>query len=133
VSRKPPEIDDEETSIYEGDRRPKKPTKRGHAEAPVPEPVPKVASEPIRAISMKTPGADAAQQRQAVEAKAHAVKLRAIAELSGPAIQLPLGNLAPPRDPKQARMRRARDFVILGLAVIIVGSLVMVGVLLVAR
>lgn len=177
VSRKrPDEIDDEETSIYEGQHRPqaarpKKTTRRGQGEgkprvepaaqhqarlerdkeelrrraielatptaitpaAPVPQSAPKVGSEPIRVISMKTPGADDARQRQALEAKAHVVKLRAISELSGPGIQLPLGNLAPPRDPKEARLRRARDYVILGLAVVIVGCLVMVGVLLLAR
>lgn len=133
MSRKPShEIDDDETSIYEASGRAKKNTERGHGAGPAPQPVAQAGSEPIRVISMKTPGVDAAQ-RQAQEAKAHVVKLRAISELSGPGIQLPLGNLAPPRDPKEAAKRRARDYVILGLGVVIVGCLVMAAVLLLAR
>ncbi len=115
--------DDDETSIYEADTRPKKDTKRGHDKVPE-------AQQAIRVISMKTPGVspNAAQ----AEAKAHAVKLRALSEVSGPSIQIPLGNLAPPRDPKEAVKRRARDYLIIGLAIAIVGSLVMLGVMIVA-
>ncbi len=103
-------------------------------DAPVPQAVVHGKSEPIRVISMKTPH-DPKADKQALEGprKAHVVKLRAISELSGPGIQVPMGNLAPPRDAKQARMRRARDYVIVGLAVVIVGCLVMIAVWFLAR
>lgn len=164
MSRRPgPDIDDEETSIYDdASKRQKKDTKRGHdqepakrkanestedfrkraielatptaitPEAPVPQAVIQNKSEPIRVISMKTPH-DAKADKQALEAKAHVVKLRHISEVSGPAIQIPMGNLAPPRDAKESGMRRARDYVIIGLAVFIVGCLVMIGFWFLAR
>jgi hypothetical protein len=167
-----PDIDDEETSIFEGDKRPKKHTERGHEqsmpvrgetaaqrqyrlerekeefrrralelatptaitpEAPVPEVVPKVGSDPIRVISMKTPAAPPHVNAAIPQPPPRAVKLRSISEVSGPAIQIPLGNLAPPRDPGEAVKRRARDYLIVALAVLIVGGLVMLGVVLLAR
>lgn len=119
--RRAPETDDEETSIYES-KRPKKETKRGHELGPE-------AAKAIRVVSMKTPAPDKAK----AEMQPHAVKIRALSEVSGPAIQIQLGNLAPPRDQKEVVKRRARDFLIVGLAVAIVGAIVMLGVVLLAR
>ena len=101
-------------------------------DAPVPIVPARERSEPIRVISMKTPEV-AEDARRELEAKAHKVKLRAISDLSSGRLTPPRGHLAPPRDHKQARQRRLRDFVIWGCAVIVIGSLVMIAVWLLAR
>jgi len=119
------EIDDDETSIYEGQRRPPRDTRRGHEGAPE-------AERAIRVISMKTPGLTA-KERAAAEAEARGAKLRALSEVSAPAIQVPLGNLAPPRDPQASARRRLHRTAIAVAAVIAVATIVMVAVLLIAR
>jgi len=122
-------IDDEETSIYE-DTRPKRPKRPKKDTRPGPERAPE-AQQAIRVISMKTPGAP--RDRVALEVHTRAVKLRALSEVSGPAIQLPLGNLAPPRDAKETGKRRTRDYLIVGGAIAIVGILVALGFFLLAH
>jgi len=82
-------------------------------------------SEPLRVISMKTP-AELATEKQAFGAKKHFVKLRALSEVTP--TSTPLGNLAPPHNPKEARGRRVRDALIWGSAVVIVGCVVMLGI-----
>jgi len=88
-------------------------------------------SEPMVMISMKTP-AELAAEKQSREAKQHIVKLRALSELSSQNTPA-MGYLAPPRDPKEARARKLRDFVIWGCAVVVVGCGVMLAVWFLAR
>lgn len=123
MGRRPPHrsSDDDETAVYQGQPRASRDTKRGHEGAPE-------VHKAIRVISMKTPGVP--EDRAANEAQARAVKLRALSEISAPSIQIPLGNLAPPRDEKESARRRARTYVILGVAVVLVGIVVMLGVIL---
>jgi len=86
---------------------------------------PRERSEPLRVISMKTP-AERATEKQALGAKQHYVQLRALSEVTP--TSTPLGNLAPPHNPKEARGRRVRDGLIWGSAVVIVGCVVMLGI-----
>jgi len=126
-------------------RRQKAPTKRGHdaagkpapraaaappgRRAPAPPP-PGPRSEPMRVISMKTPAdLDAEEKAQRV---LPVVKLRALADLQ----QTPprgMGNLAPPRDPREARSRRVRDNIIWGSVAVIVASFVTLAIWFLAR
>ncbi|MGE5183757.1 MAG: hypothetical protein ACM31C_16910 [Acidobacteriota bacterium] len=81
---------------------------------------------PIRAISMKTPGADASQ-RDSAPREVPKVKLRAMSEVhqsgSHPAPQN-LGYLAPPRNAAEVRARRIYDYVLYGSVSVIVASVV---------
>jgi hypothetical protein len=138
--------DDSETSIYDPtEPRPRTATARGlapqraasmqkHVEIATPtqvDPVPRDRSEPIRVISMKTPAAvDTGKQPVVVPPKQ--VVLRSLSELSDNR-QRPLERMAPPRDPKEVRARRLRDYVIWGSLVVIVGSIVMLAVWFIAR
>lgn len=110
-------------------RRAKEPTRRGHEgpsasrekPRPAPEPVPRDRSEPMRVISMKTPGD--LEGKEKVQRVLPVVKLRAISEVR----QTPprgLGNLAPPFDPREARSRRLRDNVIWASLAVILASVV---------
>jgi len=97
------------------------------AKAPVP---PRDRSEPMRVISMKTP-ADLEHEEKG-QRVLPVVKLRAISELR----QTPprgMGNLAPPRDPREARSRRLRDNVIWGSLVVILASIVTLAIWFLAR
>jgi hypothetical protein len=100
-------------------------------DAPLPIAPSSERSEPIRVISMKTPGAD----KREVAANPHVVKLRAISELAAVDKTPPggMGRLAPPRDAKQVRSRRIRDVVIWSFAVLVIGAIVTVAVFLLAR
>jgi len=64
-------------------------------------------SEPIRVISMKD-RADASAPRNAPPRAPLHVQLRAMADVAGLRDTPAFGNLAPPRDPRQARNRRRR-------------------------
>lgn len=108
-------------------------------EAPaVPVPVAKQQSEPIRVISMKTP-AELAAERKASEAvgkaKVHKAEIRALSDVVKRRDTPPggIGYIAPPRDPKDVRSRRVREYVIYGSAVVIVSSIVMLAVWFLAR
>ncbi len=135
-------------------RRTKAPTQRGHdgAAGPAPraanpralplaapypsviqpaaEPPPHDRSEPMRVISMKTPAdLEKAEKAQRV---LPVVKLRAISEIH----QTPargMGNLAPPRDPREVRSRRLRDNVIWGSVAVILASIVTLAIWFLAR
>ena len=84
----------------------------------------------MRVISMKTPAdLDAEEKAQRV---LPIVKLRALADLQ----QTPprgMGNLAPPRDPREARSRRVRDNIIWGSVAVIVASFVTLAIWFLAR
>lgn len=89
-------------------------------------------SEPIRVISMKD-RAGAQKPRNDQRAPLH-VQLRSIAEVAGMHDSgIGLGNLAPPRDPRQAQARRVRSNVVWACVAIALACAVMVVVWLVVR
>lgn len=106
--------------------------------AAVPAPVAQHKSEPIRVISMKTP-AEIAAERKATDAVAkarvHKAEIRALSDVIKRRDTPPggIGYIAPPRDPKDVRSRRVREYVIYGSAVVIVSSIVMLAVWFLAR
>lgn len=123
--------------------RSKSPTKRGH-DGPVTAP-PRAAtapphgpgeapqrnrSEPMRVISMKTPADIEAEEK--AQRVLPAVKLRALSDIH----QTPargMGNLAPPRDPREVRSRRVRDNVIWGSLAVILASAITLAIWFLAR
>jgi hypothetical protein len=86
----------------------------------------------LRVISMKTPADPDTDRKRALEVKQHIVKLRPISDIT-PVKPIAMGYLAPPRDPKEVRARRVRDYVIWGSCVVIVGCAVMIAIWLLAR
>lgn len=89
-------------------------------------------SEPIRVISMKD-HAEAQQRRDDPRAPLQ-VQLRSMAEVRGRKnTPVPLGNLAPPRDPRQARARRVRANVIWAGVAIALACAIALAIWLVAR
>jgi hypothetical protein len=86
-------------------------------------------SQPIRVISLKAPG-DPSEER--LPGKPHRPRLRRLSEVAPRArVATPpggLGYLAPPRDPREARTRRLRDYVLWGSVVVILATGVTVGV-----
>lgn len=101
------------------------PAARGDA-APAAPPGP---SQPLRAVSHKTPGFESDKFARPLPE----VKLRSMGEVRNQTPARGMGNLAPPRDPKQARTRRVQDYVIWGSAAVIVASIVMLLVWFLAR
>jgi len=99
-------------------------------EPDVPVPVASGKSEPIRVISMKTPAEPAA--RRIPEGQAPVVKLRAITDFSGHATPAQ-GYLAPPRDVREVRSRKIKDLVVWGTVVVVIGVVVMIAMILIAR
>ncbi|MCW5808422.1 MAG: hypothetical protein KIT31_39090 [Deltaproteobacteria bacterium] len=117
--------DDQKTEVFDrGDLRP--------PEAGVELPSPThLDPPPLQAISMKTPGELAARQQQ--PARQHQVHLRPIDVRPDPPSSANLGRLAPPRDPREVRARRMRDYVIWTCAVVVLASVVMLSVWFIAR
>ena len=126
-------------------RRPKPETQRGHdtssrptSRRSQPPPVREVAardrSEPMLMISMKTP-ADIPDQRLEISPNPHVgpPRVRRMSEVHKTPPRGVLGNFAPPRNAKEVRIRRMRDFVYWGLVVVVIGGAVMLGVILLAR
>jgi hypothetical protein len=88
-------------------------------------------SEPIRVISMKD-HAGAQKPRNHDQRVPLHVQLRSIAEVAGMHDSgIGLGNLAPPRDPRQAQARRVRSNVVWACVAIVLACAVMVVVWLV--
>ena len=123
---------DEPTEVYDQTPlpRPRTATKKGAGiELATPTTVAPMReqSEPIRVISMKGAGVRPEEPR---EAKQHKVQLRSLEELGRRHATPPggLGNFAPPRDPREARTRRWRDYVIWGSVAVILGCAVMIGI-----
>lgn len=86
-------------------------------------------SEPLRVVSMKTPQ-DLEEEKRARSLPE--VRLRAMSDVH----QTPargMGFLAPPHDPREARSRRRRDYVIWGSVAVIVAAVVMLAVWFIAR
>ena len=141
TGRSRPPTDDEQTAIHDrepgaGGRSPGQgagavlvtPTELG----PPPQHQPPIAdrSQPIRVISLKAPG-DGPEERLPV--KQHQARLRRLSEVRSPRQRVAtppggLGYLAPPRDPREARTRRWREYLMWGAAVVIVAGAVMLGV-----
>lgn len=89
-------------------------------------------SQPIRAISMKTPADPNLKPVEKNEREMPHVKLRAMSEVARAQQPQNLGNLAAPYDPTEARKRTAREMVIWGSLVVILASAIALGVWFVA-
>ncbi|MGE0868280.1 MAG: hypothetical protein AB7P03_06955 [Kofleriaceae bacterium] len=87
---------------------------------------PAAPDDSIRMISMKTPGTGDPQPKP--ERALPKVRLRSLSGLRRRqpqvATAMPRGNLAPPRDPRQARARRLRDLVLWASLVEVLASAV---------
>jgi hypothetical protein len=94
----------------------------------------KEASSPMQAISMKTPGNQkpAAPDNPPTPILARP-KLRAVSEVTPAKQQQNLGNLASPYDPREARARAMREYVIWGCLAVILASAIALVVWFVAR
>jgi len=118
--------------------RSKKPTERGHANAPPPPPIPddrpteidpdpfgQRKSAPIQVVSMKTP-AEAEPAEPAQTPIVPRPKLRAISEITPLPHAQPrdLGYLAPPRNAAEVRSRRVRDLILWSSVAVMVASVV---------
>ncbi len=128
--------------------RSKKPTERGHGNAPPvsmhedppteidPNPFGRRKSEPIQVVSMKTPhdapGEPGPPPQTPIVPRP---KLRAISEITPLPHAQPrnLGYLAPPRDPAEVRSRRVRDLILWSSVAVIVASVVALVIWFVAR
>jgi hypothetical protein len=89
-------------------------------------------SQPIRAISMKTPADPNLQPVEKAERDMPHVKLRAMSEVARAQQPQNLGNFAAPYDASEARKRTAREMVIWGSLVVILASVIALGVWFVA-
>lgn len=89
-------------------------------------------SQPIRAISMKTPADPNLKPVEKAEREMPHVKLRAMSEVARAQQPQNLGNFAAPYDPSEARKRTAREIVIWGSLVVILASAIALGVWFVA-
>ena len=100
---------------------------------PRPPVVPRNATGPIQAVSMKTPGT---HKPEPVANPPTPIlprpKLRAAAEVT-PVKQQNLGHVAKPYDPVEARARRMREYVIWGCIAVILASAIALVVWFVAR
>lgn len=86
-------------------------------------PAPKVeASQPIVAISMKTPADPRLAPVPKQEREMPHVRLRAMSEVARAQQPQNLGNLAPPYDPREARKRSARELVVWGCLAVMIAS-----------
>jgi hypothetical protein len=110
-----------------------------HVDPPWPDPAVPAAliaraerSEPIRAISMKQQ-AEAQKARIDMQRVPLHVQLRSIAEASGRHREVrDLGNLAPPRDPRQARARHRRGNLLWACAALALAGSIVLAIWLVA-
>lgn len=85
----------------------------------------------LKVISMKTPG-DAAK-RDVKAPVLPAVKLRAMSEVTRAQTPQNLGNFAPPYDPKAARAKSTREYIVWGCVAVIIASAIAVVVWFVGR
>jgi hypothetical protein len=89
-------------------------------------------SEPIRVISMKDHTEAARPRSDDARVPLH-VQLRSMAEVAGHNdTPVKLGNLAPPRDPRQARARRVRDNVVWACVAVVLACAISLAIWLVA-
>ena len=120
-------MDNMKTNIYDSGQHPK-----ARGEEPKPS-----ESQPIKAISMKTPSADnmALKRDEEVDTRPkRKVQLRAMSDIAstGP-IPKDLGRLAPPRDASAARVRKLQDYVLWGSVSVILASVIALIIWFVAR
>ncbi len=141
MARQGPPTDEDElkTEIYDSQQRArgKKPTKRGHESGeltleigtPTAIDPPRERSEPIRVISMKTPGEVAAEKKK-MTAKTHRPEIRALSDVVGRSATPPqgMGNFAPPVNHKERNVRKLRDWLIWGSVLVMISCVVMLGV-----
>jgi hypothetical protein len=132
--------------------RSRTPTRKGHPPGPTldddedpteidggnlgPEAVPALPHapiQPIKAISMKTPHDGDTPVREVKAPVLPAVKLRALSEVTRAQAHQPLGNLAPPYDPRVARAKTTREYIVWGSIAVIIASVVAVIVWFVGR
>lgn len=134
-----PSLDDQPTTIYDSDEYPGQRRATSQAtptviDKPMPIQAISMKAPPIQTISMKTPGTHerpAAPDNPPTPMLARP-KLRAVSEVT-PAKQQNLGNLASPYDPKAARARAMREYVIWGCLAVILASAIALVVWFVAR
>lgn len=93
----------------------------------------KTPKHELKAISMKTPHDDDAPVREVKAPVLPAVKLRAMSEVTRAQTHQNLGNLAPPYDPKAARAKSTREYIVWGCIAVIIASAIAVVVWFVAR
>ncbi len=132
TARSRPPTDPQQTSIYDPAQAPRgRPAEIGTpTELAPPPPPPHDHSQPIRVISLKAPG-DLSEERLPV--KEHRPRLRRLSEVAPQRARIAtppggFGYLAPPRDPREARTRRLRDYVLWGSVVVMLAGAVMLGV-----
>lgn len=123
--------DDDPTSIYDSGEQ--KRAGSGAPQAPGPQ-HPRPGSQPMVAISMKTPADPklAPVPKPQQEREMPHVKLRAMSEVARAQQPQNLGNLAPPYDPAEARARTVRDYVVWGSLAVIIASAIALAVWFVA-
>ena len=101
---------------------------------PAPPVLPRNATGPIQAVSMKTPGT---HKPEPVANPPTPIlprpKLRGGGEVAAPKQAQNLGHVAKPYDPKEARARRMREYVIWGCIAVILASAIALVVWFVAR
>lgn len=142
-TRSRPPTDPQRTAIYDPERAPPRAGQGAGAELATPTdlaapPLPPILpqappasaydSQPIRVISLKAPG-EASEDRPV---KQHRPRLRRLSEVAQRArVATPpggLGYLAPPRDPREARTRRLREYVLWGSVVVLLAGAVTIAV-----
>lgn len=89
---------------------------------PLPPP-PSQASQPLRVISRKSPEVDTGPVPRAPVVPRE-VKLRQLADVRPVAPVLPMGNLAPPRDRREARSRHVRANLWWSVVAVLVAAIV---------
>jgi hypothetical protein len=129
----PPPSTDERTRVYRGPEDPGESAERlPRAPSPPIVAVSHAKSEPIKAISMKTPDGEVSK-RDPEAPVLPAVKLRAMSEFHRAQTPQNLGNLAPPYDPHEARKRSVQDYVIWGCLAVMMASAIALAVWFAAR
>ncbi len=86
-------------------------------------PLPSLASQPLRVISRKSPDVDTGPVPRAPVVPRE-VKLRQLADVRPVAPVLPMGNLAPPRDRREARSRHVRANLWWSVVAVLVAAIV---------
>jgi hypothetical protein len=124
--------DHQKTAIFDSGKHPRQPPQHEDGAPTVVDPPrppivhavsKKETSAPIQAISMKTPGGQhaVAGPTNPPTPMLARPKLRAMSEVAPPR-QESLGYVAPPYDPKEARARTVREYVIWGCLAVILAS-----------
>jgi hypothetical protein len=134
TARSRPPTDQQKTAVYDPERDQRGRIKPDGIEIGTPTEVTPQQdhSEPIRVISLKAPGSPPERERSQ-PVRQHEPRLRQLSEVvpaRNRAATPPggLGYLAPPRDPREARTRKWRDYVLWGSVAVILAGAVTLGV-----